>query len=107
MTVKSNILIRPLLTEKMSRLEETERKYAFEVHRKANKHEIKTAVEKKFEVEVVKVATQNRKGKTKSMTIRSGGRPIRTEGRRSHWKRAVVTLAEGHSIDLFGAEGTG
>jgi large subunit ribosomal protein L23 len=105
MTLKSNIIIRPLVTEKMSHLEETQRKYAFQVHSQANKMEIKAAVEQKFGVKVMKVATNNRMGKTKSMTTRSGGRTIRTQGRRSHWKRAIVTLAEGQKIDLFGPEG--
>jgi len=108
MTLKNYILIRPLLTEKMTRLEEEQRKYAFEVHPQANKLEVKAAVEEKFGVKVLKVATNNRVGKTKSMTTRSKGRTIRTEGRRSHWKRAVVTLAEGQKIDLFGTtEGAG
>ena len=107
MTLKNYIIQRPLLTEKMSRLEESERKYGFVVHPDANKHEIKAAVEAKFEVTVEKVATQNRRGKTKGMTMRSSGRAIRTIGRRSNWKRAIVTLAEGQKIDLFGTEGTG
>ena len=105
MTIKHNIIYRPLLTEKMSRLEEAERKYAFEVHPAANKHEIKAAVEAQFDVQVTKVATQNRLGKAKSQSIRSGGHTIRTQGRRTHWKRAIVTLAEGHKLDLFEAEG--
>ena len=107
MATKNYILMRPLVTEKMSRLEEEQRKFAFEVHPDANKLEIKKAVEDKFDVKVVKVATSNRVGKAKSMTTRSKGRTIRTQGRRSHWKRAIVTLAEGHKIDLFGTEGTG
>ena len=102
MTIKNYIIYRPLMTEKMSRLEESERKYAFEVHPSANKHEIKAAVEQKFDVTVTKVATQNRAG----MTIRSNGRALRTRGHRPSWKRAIVTLAEGGKIDLFevGAE---
>lgn len=106
MSIKNYIIKRPLLTEKMSRLEETERKYAFEVHRDANKHEIKAAVQKQFGVEVTKVATQNRLGKAKSQSIRSGGHTIRTQGRRSNWKRAIVTLVEGQKIDLFDIEGS-
>ncbi|UCH10881.1 MAG: 50S ribosomal protein L23 [Fidelibacterota bacterium] len=105
MTLKTTIIIRPLVTEKMSHLEETQRKYAFQVHPQANKMEIKAAVEQKFGVKVMKVATNNRAGKAKSMTTRSGGRTIRTQGQRSHWKRAIVTLAEGQKIDLFGPEG--
>ena len=102
-----NIIIRPLFTEKMSVLEETERKYAFQVASGANKIQIKQAVEEKFGVEVVKVATMNRKGKVKTMTVRSGGRTIRTQGARSSWKRAVVTLKDGHSIDLLKGEAAG
>ena len=105
MTIKQNIIYRPLLTEKMSRLEDTERKYAFEVHPAANKHEIKIAIEAQFSVQVSKVATQNRRGKAKSQSMRSGGHTIRTQGRRANWKRAIITLAEGQKINLFEAEG--
>lgn len=107
MTLKTYIIQRPILTEKMSRLEESERKYGFVVHPAANKHEIKAAVEAKFEVTVEKVATQNRRGKTKGMTMRSNGRALRTMGRRSNWKRAIVTLKEGDKIDFFKVEGGG
>ena len=65
----SDIIIRPLLTEKMSRLEESERKYAFQVTKKTNKIEIKKAVEKKFNVQVLKVSTMNLSGKQKTMTV--------------------------------------
>ena len=99
-----NIIIKPLFTEKMSILQETQRKYAFQVSQFANKIEIKKAVQKKFDVEVKKVATMNRKGKIRQMTVRSGGRVIRTSGRKSSWKRAVVTLKEGFAIDLMGGE---
>ena len=98
------ILIRPLFTEKMSFLEETQRKYAFEVDSSANKIQIKKAVEDKFDVQVQKVATMNRKGKAKQMSVRSGGRAIRTQGFQSSWKRTVVTLKEGFTIDLLKGE---
>ncbi len=98
------ILIRPLYTEKMSILEETQRKYAFQVDNSANKIQIKQAVEDKFDVKVEKVATMNRKGKAKKMSVRSGGRPIQTTGFQSSWKRAVVTLKEGFTIDLLKGE---
>ena len=97
-------IIKPVLTEKMAILEERENKYAFLVSPDANKTEIKKAVEKKFEVKVVKVATMNRLGKTKQMTVRSGGRTIRTTGKRSNWKKAVVTLESGNTIDLMRGE---
>ncbi|MBC8174629.1 MAG: 50S ribosomal protein L23 [Candidatus Marinimicrobia bacterium] len=100
------ILVRPITTEKMHRLEESQRKYAFQVDPKANKIEIKGAVERKFDVKVKKVSTINMKGKRKGLTIRSGGRPIRTVGKRADWKKAIVTLEPGFSIDLFGAEVT-
>ncbi|MBC8215958.1 MAG: 50S ribosomal protein L23 [Candidatus Marinimicrobia bacterium] len=99
-----NIIIRPIFTEKMSILEETQRKYAFQVMTDANKIEIKKAVQEKFDVKVEKVATMNRKGKSKVMTVRSGGRTIRTQGKRSNWKRAIITLKEGYTIDLLKGE---
>ena len=101
------IIIRPLLTEKMSLLGETQRKYAFQVAIRSNKIEIKKAIQNKFDVEVKKVATMRRKGKNKRTTVRSGGRVIRTQGRRSNWKRAVITLKEGFTIDLLKGEVTG
>ena len=95
------IIIRPLFTEKMSRLEETENKYAFQVLNSANKIEIEKAIESKFDVKVKKIATMNFSGKEKQMTVRSGGRTIRTQGNRSSWKKAIVTLAAGYEIKLF------
>ena len=96
----SKIIIKPILTEKMAILEERESKYAFIVDNKANKLEIKKAVEQKFDVRVIKVATMNRQGKEKQMTVRSGGRTIRTSGRRSGYKKAIITLESGSSIDF-------
>ena len=98
------IIIRPLFTEKMSRLEESEQKYAFQVMKGVNKIEIKRAIENKFDVEVAKVATMNRMGKEKNMTVRSGGRTIRTQGTRANWKKAIVTIKEGQTIDLLQGE---
>ena len=99
----NKILIRPIFTEKMSRLEE-ERKYAFQVTPGTNKLEIKKAVESMFDVNVEKVSTINRIGKKKNMTVKSGGRTIRTNGKRSNWKKALVTLKEGDTIDLLDTE---
>ncbi len=104
MTKIRQVIIRPLLTEKMSHLEESERKYAFQVSPTSNKIDVKRAVEKKFDVKVASVATMNFRGKNKEMTIRSGGRPIRTTGSRSNWKKAIVTLQKDYTIDLFGME---
>lgn len=102
--MKKNIIIRPILTEKISIMGEEMGKYAFVVAPGANKIEIKKAIEDRFNVQVTDVTTMNRKGKVKSMTVRSGGRTIRTEGRRSNWKKAIVTLAKGSRIDFFEGE---
>ena len=88
----------------MNQLEDSQNMYAFQVDPHANKIEIKRAVEEKFDVKVKKVRTMNFLGKSKQMTVRSGGRTIKTSGKRSSWKKAVVTLNEGFSIDLYGAE---
>ena len=87
------IIIRPLVTEKMSYLQEDENKVAFVVDKMANKIEIRKAVEDKFDVKVKKVATVNMKGKVKRMG--------RFEGRRSNWKKAIVKLMPGQRIDFF------
>ncbi len=98
------IIVRPLFTEKMSRLEELEKKYAFEVLKGSNKIEIARAIENKFDVKVKKIATMNFIGKEKNMTVRSGGRTIRTKGKRASWKKAVITLMDGYEIDLLSGE---
>ncbi|GAB4170557.1 MAG: 50S ribosomal protein L23 [Geothermobacteraceae bacterium] len=88
------ILKRPLITEKTSMIREGGNTVAFEVARDANKIEIKQAVEKAFDVKVENVNTVLVAGKVK----RFG----RNFGKRSNWKKAYVTLAEGNEIDLFG-----
>lgn len=104
MSIKETIIIKPLLTEKMNTLQEKQRKYGFIIHPKANKIEVKKAVEERFGVKVEKVATSHMNGKIKQMTIRSGGRVIRTSGRRSNWKKAIVTLKKGDKIDFYQGE---
>lgn len=104
MSIKAIIIIEPILTEKINLLQENERKYGFKVHPKANKIEIKRAVENRFGVKVEKVATMNVQGKAKQMTVRSGGRVIRTSGKRADWKKAIVTLKEGEKIDFYQGE---
>ena len=94
-----NIIIKPILTEKMAILEERENKHAFLVSPSANKTEIKKAIELKFDVKVV--ATINQSGKQKQMTVRSGGRTIRTSGKRSDYKKAIITLDSSSTIDLM------
>ena len=93
-----------MLTEKGAVLQENFNKYLFKVSSSSNKIQVKKAVELKFGVKVGKVAIINIKGKTKSMSVKSSGRTIRTQGKKSSWKKAVVTLKEGSSIDLTNME---
>ena len=90
------VLIRPVVSEKSYALLE-DNVYTFIVAPSASKPEIKDAVEAIFDVTVLKVNTLNRKGK------RMRNRRSFTYGKRPDTKRAIVTLAEGDSIDLFGA----
>lgn len=87
------IIIRPLITERAARMTENQNKVLFQVATDANKLEIKRAVEALFEVKVTGVRTLNVKGKMKRMG--------RFEGNRPSWKKAIVTLAEGQSLDFF------
>lgn len=87
------ILKRPLLTEKATIGREARNEYAFEVDRRANKIEIQRAVEEIFDVKVAGVRTINMTGKIKRMGAHQGRRP--------GWKKALVTLEEGSTIDLF------
>lgn len=91
------ILKRPILTEKMLKLQEVKRQYAFEVDQAASKIEIKKAIQDKFDVTVENVNIINVKGKSKSLNTRRGI----TRGKRSDWKKAIITLREGDSIDFF------
>ena len=87
-----DILIRPIITEKTTALME-EGKYTFRVPLAATKIQIRQAVEQIFKVKVQAVNTMRYEGKLKRMG--------RTQGRRSDWKKAVVTLKPGEAIELF------
>ncbi len=104
MSIKGSIILRPILSEKGNLLGETQNKYVFQVEKAANKLEIKKAIEDKFKVEIKKVATLNMKGKLKNVTIRSNGNILRTSGNRASWKKAIITLKDGFSIDILGGE---
>tara|TARA_B100000749_G_scaffold73366_1_gene55109 strand:+ start:317 stop:634 length:318 start_codon:yes stop_codon:yes gene_type:complete len=104
MSAKTSIIIRPILSEKGTLLSETQNKFIFQVEKHSNKLEIKKAVEEKFKVKIKKVATLNIKGKNKNMTIRSNGHILRTSGNRSSWKKAIITLEKGFSIDMLTGE---
>ncbi|MBW2638294.1 MAG: 50S ribosomal protein L23 [Deltaproteobacteria bacterium] len=88
-----SVIKKPLVTEKSTIARDEGNKYIFEVDRRATKIEIRNAVEKIFKVKVVTVRTMNFAGKKKRV-----GRII---GSRSDWKKAVVTLTPGSSIEVF------
>ena len=88
-----DVLLAPLVSEKSYGLLDAN-KYTFLVRPDANKTEIKVAVEKVFDVKVTSVNTLNRPGKTRRTKFGMG--------RRARTKRAIVSLAEGHRIDIFG-----
>lgn len=96
MTVKSEILRKPLITEKSVSEKEKYGRYAFEVDPQANKTSIRKAVEAFFNVKVTDIKTMIVRGK-----VRRVGRYF---GKRPNWKKAVVTLASGQKIDLFEAK---
>ena len=89
----SKVIRRPLITEQGAAMREAHNQYYFEIDPAANKHEVKQAVEHYFGVKVMQVRTMNYRGKVKRMG--------RFAGKRADWKKAVVTLAEGDTIDLF------
>jgi large subunit ribosomal protein L23 len=88
-----NIVIRPLITEQGMHFANTKGAYSFEVNRRANKQEIKNAVERIYSVKVHKVNTANYRGK-----YRRRGRSF---GVTPNWKKAVVFLKSDYHIDLF------
>lgn len=91
------ILKKPLLTEKQNMLQDKYSQYSFVVDKTASKEDIKAAVEKMFSVEVERVNTMRYAGKAKSRYTRTG----MVKGRQASFKKAVVTLKEGHSIDIY------
>lgn len=87
------VIIKPIITEQSMHFANTQGAYAFEVNRKANKIQIKNAVERLYSVKVLRVRTANNRGK-----LRRRGRNF---GSTADWKKAVVVLSEDHHIDLF------
>lgn len=93
--MKSNksILRKPIITEKATWMKENDNKYVFEVDKHCNKIEIRKAIEEQFKVTVLDVHTYTTHGK-----VRRQGRNV---GRRPDWKRAIVKLKDGDSIEFF------
>ncbi len=94
---RKTILIKPIITEKSEILSERLNQYVFLVNRKANKIEVKNAVEDMYDVAVIAVNTMILPGKQKSRYTKSGVQ----KGTISSYKKAVVTLAEGEEIDFY------
>jgi large subunit ribosomal protein L23 len=90
------VLFSPVVSEKSTRVADAHRQFVFKVDRAASKPEVRKAVELMFDVKVDNVQISNIRGKVK--------RHGKTVGKRSDWKKAYVTLAEGHDIDFMGAE---
>ena len=87
------VVLRPLVTEKGTDASTELNQYAFEVNARASKEDIRNAVQKLFDVRVVKVRTQNRRGKSRRYRFKMG--------RTADWKRALVTLHPEDKIEFF------
>ena len=91
------IIIKPVITEKMTSQTEKFNRYAFVVNKKANKIQIKDAIKDMYNVTVEPINTMNYAGKSKSRYTKAG----LVSGRTNNYKKAVVTLSEGEAIDFF------
>ena len=90
-----HVIVAPLLSEESTIQTEAHNKYVFKVAPEANKIQIKKAIERYFKVRVTSVNTMNYAGKSGNSRMRGN------TGRRSHWKKAIVTLHEGDTLDLL------
>jgi large subunit ribosomal protein L23 len=93
MPTKFQVVVRPHITEKTSAAYQDRSEYTFEVHPEATKHQIRHAIEELFGVKVTDVWTANMRGKEKRMG--------QSAGRRPNWKKAIVKLREGDTIEIF------
>jgi len=92
-----DLIIRPIVTEKMTAQTDLLNRYGFVVSKSANKFDIKNSIEKLYNVKVKSVRTMNYYGKTKSRFTKGGV----IQGKRSAVKKAIVELFEGDSIDFY------
>ena len=92
-----SVLVKPLITEKMTELSERRNQYGFIVDRKANKVEIQKAIEGQYNVTVTSVNTMVYAGKSKRRFTKSAI----LDGRTNHFKKAIVTVADGDVIDFY------
>jgi large subunit ribosomal protein L23 len=93
MPTKFEVIVKPLITEKTSAAYQDRGEYTFEVHPDASKPQIRQAIEELFGVKVTDVWTSNVRGKEKRMG--------KSAGRRPNWKKAIVRLREGDTIEVF------
>ena len=91
------ILVRPIVTEKMTKLGETLNRYGFIVDKRADKLQIKAAIETMYEVNVLRINTMRYGGKTKTRFTKTGVQ----KGKTPAYKKAIVTLADGEVIDFY------
>lgn len=91
------IIIKPVVTEKMTLLGEKLQRYGFIVQKSANKLQIKHAIEETYGVEVTEVNTMNYAGKSKSRFTKAG----LLKGRSNSFKKAIITIAKGETIDFY------
>ena len=92
-----SVLIKPLITEKMTELSEKRNQYGFIVNRKANKIEIRKAIEGQYNVSVTSINTMIYAGKSKKRFTKSAV----LDGRTNHFKKAIVTVVDGDVIDFY------
>lgn len=91
------VLIRPIITEKMTKMGEDLNRYGFIVDKRADKLQIKSAIEKMYDVKVEAVNTMRYGGKTKTRYTKTGVQ----RGKTTSYKKAIVTLVEGEIIDFY------
>lgn len=87
------IILKPIISEKSTALREISNVYCFEVHKEATKHDIKNALQKVYEVNIIRVNIVNVKGKVKRRKFK--------EGKKRDWKKAYVKLKAGEKIEIF------
>ncbi|MBA4139657.1 MAG: 50S ribosomal protein L23 [Segetibacter sp.] len=95
----AEVLVKPILTEKANAQQDKLRRYAFKVARKANKLEIKKAIEEFYGVTVTDVNTSVVPGKNKTRYTKAGF----VKGQKPAFKKAMVTVAEGDTLDIYGS----
>ncbi len=92
-----DVIIKPVITEKMTAMSEKLNRFGFIVDKRANKIQIKKAIEEMYDVSVESVKTMNYSGKVKSRNTKSGF----ISGRSISYKKAIIVLAEGETIDFY------